>query len=101
MALLALLIARVSAIDYSSNGHSVRGAYSNFDGHVRYFNDYSGNTVPATLWDENNDGINDIFDSNRDGKVDQNRHGYHGHNNGYQYTNHYHDNYRFHSYGYP
>lgn len=83
IAFLAFAIATVSASGIYGNGYGARGAHYNFDGHVRYFNDHSGNTVPVMAKDQNNDGVNDRHDSNRDGKVDSYHHGHHGYNTGY------------------
>ena len=55
-------------------------------GYVNYFNDHSGNTVPTMGEDQNNDGLADKFDSNRDGKKDTYNHYGHGYGYGAGYA---------------
>ena len=57
-------------------------------GYVNYFNDHSGNTVLTMGEDQNNDGLADKLDSNRDGKKDTyNHYGYgHGYGHGAGYA---------------
>lgn len=84
---VAVAIAAVAASDNYYGSFHPRGGRYNHDGRVAYFNDRSGNTVPVMGKDQNNDGVNDRYDSNRDGEKDayaySGHYAYPGYNAGY------------------